>query len=169
MKKISLLLMIYLSLMAWTCDYDYNELGDKTYFYYRDGRPVYPVSDMDTYPTLYKESDQTIILLPDKNNDIKLIYRLSNFNGPGRYTLNPSDSTVQVQLSMRTYTYDTVYPGAFIDVLEWNPDSRFFSAVFEATGEDIATGSKMKITKGRINLVLKPYQPSGCLKPDSQN
>ncbi len=159
MKKTAVVFLVVFFQLATVCRISYNELGERTYLYYLDGQPVYPVCTTENYPYARSMGGGGLAVhLCNEDVRMNLDYRIAAYQGPGKYAYGAPKNKVEIIYTEGLHVFDSVHPGSYIYILEWDAQKGFISAVFEAHVSD-SLGHERHITSGRINLFAKPDIP----------
>jgi len=151
MKHLKWLLLAVFLQLATVCRFTYNELGERSYYYYYNGQPVYPVCTPDEYPHVVYEKSQLRVHLCNDDQHMHLDYIIHDFDGPGFYKYVEDDNSLEVYYTEGLHIFDRIWPGTYIQILEWDPATGFISALFEAHVSD-SLNDERHITLGRLSL-----------------
>ena len=145
-------LVFLLTAVIWiSCESNYGELGNRTFFYYLNGTPQYPNCMVMDEPYIhFADSGRAVIHFCNKRPSLAFDYVIKNFHGPGYYPYRPGANGTDFRLKIYGRDFNSVEEGTYIRILEWDVSRSFLSAVFEAHVRD-ANGSECHITKGRFN------------------
>ena len=147
------------------CQKQYNELGYDTFAYYINGtfRVANGFNGFPNGPRDYPQISfvQDSLNAPRKayiglidHEGVRLYYVIPDFQGVGMYSLN-NDKLESCGASKYrdSENFDIPSGQCYIHILEWDEESRFISALFEAHLQS-SNQLNLDITRGRIVLRL---------------
>ena len=158
MKRILLLLSgIFILITFHNCIKKYNEFGEDSIFYYRNGEPVTPICRLK-----YGHEHLELTHISLKNDTLRvhicgptdIDYMIKNFHGKGLYQITGTNGNMcEANDGYATY-HIREDRNTFLRVLEIDTIQEHFSAVFEADLID-DTNHNLRITKGRMDVKFR--------------
>ncbi|NPA42708.1 MAG: hypothetical protein GXO27_01590 [Chlorobi bacterium] len=159
MKRLVFISGVFLFLAAVIgCNLQYHELGDRTFVYYLNGeKHVGSVNfggetGVRTFTGLYRLDSLRSLLIFDDDGGIMIDFYITDFHGAGLYDLQYGQLD-SCQVHWQARAYDTPVGPTFLRVLEWDEETGFLSAVFEARLTDGT--DRVEVTKGRWHGTIK--------------
>jgi hypothetical protein len=145
-KRLLLIIMMPF-LMALSCEK--NEFGPDSIFYYLNGEPTIPTCFNSYSQYVEAHGDSLTVYICGSPN---ITYKIKNFNGKGRYTVNAvNQNTCNVSFGYNDEYNLPVDDKTYLYVLDLDTLKRHFEAVFEAELKNEFNQS-ISITKGRMDI-----------------
>ncbi len=149
MKKI-LIISLILATVFLSCEQKYDEFGESSLFFYRNGKPIVPDCG-----TVFDTRKSKIAFYNDSVNihicggSFEMTYSIKNFSGKGKYYFDTQSGNRSYLEENSQVFQSNNNRNTFIQIMVIDTVYNHFEAVFE--GDYTHNGQQIRITKGRID------------------